>query len=113
MSQIIHEEFLIEDQETQRSMVLPVILLILAVVYDLSPVDVIPDIPVVGYVDDFFITVIAFFNFLQKWLEGSSLLISSMFKWMKWGVVFLGIMAVSLVGFAFWGVVKLITAIWS
>jgi len=47
------------DRYEGRSLAFPVFLLILAIIYDISPIDIIPDIPVVGYVDDFFITAAA------------------------------------------------------
>jgi|GEM_PF-421371 len=102
---------IVKAEEIQRSLLLPVVLLILAIVYDLSPVDVIPDVPIFGYVDDFFITATAFLNFLQKWLEGSRLVLAGMVKWLKWVIVLLGIMAVSLVGLAVCGIVKLFSAL--
>jgi len=111
MSQISQDDVSTVERGSEHSLVLPVILLILAVVYDLSPVDVIPDVPVAGYIDDFFITVTAFLNFFQKWLEGSSLVLAAIVQWLKWGVVFLGVMAVSLVGLAVYGIVKLISAL--
>lgn len=42
-----------------------------AVLYDISPVDVIPDIPVVGWVYDFFITVTAGLNLIQQYTSES------------------------------------------
>ena len=38
----------------------------LGFVYMLSPIDVIPDIPVVGWVDDFFVMTSTGFNLLEK-----------------------------------------------
>ena len=37
----------------------------LAALYDVSPVDIIPDIPVVGWIDDILITLTAFLNCIQ------------------------------------------------
>ncbi|MFA5028173.1 MAG: DUF1232 domain-containing protein [Candidatus Methylomirabilota bacterium] len=88
-------------------MAAPAILAALAVAYVLSPVDVIPDMPVVGYVDDFFLAGAVAFYALERWCEGSSAVLSEVFGWFKWAVIFLGISAVSLVGLAAWGIVKL------
>lgn len=41
----------------------------LAVLYDVSPVDIIPDIPVVGWIDDFIITASAGLNCIEKFTE--------------------------------------------
>lgn len=95
------------NQQAQRSIVFPVVLFMLAILYDISPIDLIPDIPVVGYVDDFFITAIATLNLLEKWLQDSSIVLASLLRLAKWLVVFTGIIAVSLVGLAAWGIVKL------
>ena len=101
------EGVLVMNQQSQRSMVFPVVLFMLAILYDISPIDLIPDIPVVGYVDDFFITAIATLNLLEKWLQDSSVVLASLLRLAKWLVVFVGIIAVSLVGLAVWGIVKL------
>jgi len=101
------EGVLVMNQPSQRSMVFPVVLFMLAIIYDISPIDLIPDIPVVGYVDDFFITAIATLNLLEKWLQDSSIVLASLLRLAKWLVVFTGIIAVSLVGLAAWGIVKL------
>jgi len=66
------------DYQSERPMAVPVFLFVLAILYDISPIDIIPDIPVVGYVDDFFITAIATLNLLQKWLQNSSVILASM-----------------------------------
>ncbi len=96
-------------QTSERSLVVPVILLILAILYDLSPIDIIPDIPVIGYIDDLFVTATATLNLLQKWLRDSSTILSSMLGMIKWIVIFAGIIAVLLFGMAGWGIVKAFT----
>lgn len=101
------EGVLVMNKQSQRSMVFPVFLFMLAIFYDISPIDLIPDIPVVGYIDDFFITAIATLNLLEKWLQDSSIVLASLLRLAKWLVVFVGIIAVSLVGLAVWGIVKL------
>ena len=98
---------IVMNQQSQRSMVFPVFLFMLAILYDMSPIDLIPDIPVIGYVDDFFITAIATLNLLEKWLQDSSVVLASLLRLVKWLAVFVGIIAVCLVGLALWGIVKL------
>ncbi len=93
-------------QVPERSLVMPVVFLVLAIFYDLSPIDIIPDIPVVGYFDDLIITAIATLNFLQKWFEDTSGIFAAALGFMKWLVIFVGIIAVSLVGLIVWGIVK-------
>ena len=101
------EGVMVMNQASQRSMVFPVVLFMLAILYDISPIDLIPDIPVVGYIDDFFITAIAMLNLLEKWIQDFSIVLASLLRLAKWLVVFVGIIAVSLVGLAAWGIVKL------
>ena len=94
------------SQVPERSLVMPVVLLVLAILYDLSPIDIIPDIPVIGYVDDLIITAIATLNLMQKWFEDTSGILAAALGFMKWLVVLIGIIAVSLVGLIVWGAVK-------
>ena len=94
------------SQDSERSMVVPVVFLVLAILYDLSPIDIIPDIPVIGYVDDLIITAIATLNLLQKWFEDTSGMLAAALGLMKWLVIFVGIIAVSMVGLIIWGAVK-------
>ena len=91
---------------SERSMVVPVLLFALAILYDLSPIDIIPDIPVIGYFDDLIITTIATLNLLQKWIKNSSRILAGLLGLMKWLVIFVGIIAVSMVGLIIWGAVK-------
>lgn len=93
-------------RDSEPSLVTPVILFILAILYLLSPIDIIPDVPVIGQIDDLLVTAAATLNLLQKWLHNSSSILSLMLGLIKWAVIFLGIIAVSLVGLAGWGIVK-------
>lgn len=92
---------------SERSMVVSVLLFVLAILYDLSPIDIIPDIPVIGYFDDLLITAAATLNLLQKWLQDTSIVFAAALGLMKWLVIFVGIIAVSMVGLIIWGAVKL------
>lgn len=69
----------------------------LAVLYDLSPVDIIPDIPVVGWVDDFFITATAGLNLIQQYTSESMQWLSTIAKTLKWLTIILGVIVVLLV----------------
>lgn len=69
----------------------------LAVLYDLSPVDIIPDIPVVGWVDDFFITATAGLNLIQQYTSESMQWLSTIAKTLKWLTIILGVIVVILV----------------
>lgn len=69
----------------------------LAVLYDVSPVDIIPDIPVVGWVDDFFITATAGLNLIEQNTKESMQWLSTIAKSLKWVVIILGIIVILLV----------------
>lgn len=69
----------------------------LAVLYDISPVDIIPDIPVVGWVDDFFITATAGLNMIQQYTSESMQWLSTIAKTLKWLTIILGVIVVLLV----------------
>lgn len=69
----------------------------LAIVYDISPVDIIPDIPVVGWVDDFFITATAGLNLIEQHTKESMKALSTIAKTLKWMTIILGAIVILLV----------------
>ena len=71
--------------------------LILAILYDLSPIDIIPDIPVVGWIDDFLITVTAGLNMIQVQLENANSSLTGIFTTLKWIAFILSIIVILLV----------------
>ena len=78
-------------------------LLGLAAVYDISPVDIIPDIPVVGWVDDFVITATTALNCVQQFTAETSQTLSTLAKTLKWILILVGgiliVLIVLLAGF--------------
>lgn len=62
----------------------------LALLYDVSPVDIIPDIPVVGWIDDFIITATTGLNCIQQFTAESSQTLSTIAKTLKWIGIILG-----------------------
>lgn len=85
------------SNENNGNLVMPIVWMVLAVLYDVSPVDIIPDIPVVGWVDDFFITATATLNLIQKAAADSAEGLSAITKTLKWITLILGIIAILLV----------------
>ena len=57
-----------------------IVIAILAVLYDISPIDIIADISVVGWIDDATITIGAFSNLAEKYFQE----MSGFFKAIKW-----------------------------
>lgn len=85
-----------ETDKVGRRSVWSWIILVLAVIYGVSPVDIVPDVPFIGWVDDFFIILFAALNLLQFSTEGKNPVLSKLAKWIKWLVVLLGVVAVLL-----------------
>ena len=83
--------------DNNGNMVMPIIWMAAALLYDVSPLDVIPDVPVIGWIDDFFITATATLNLIQKAAADSAEWLSAIAKTLKWITVILGIIAILLV----------------
>lgn len=81
----------------EKKQITSLVLAGLAVLYDISPVDVISDIPVVGWVDDFFITATAGLNLIQQYTSESMQWLSTIAKTLKWLTIILGVIVVLLV----------------
>jgi hypothetical protein len=97
--------------EPRRS-VAPFVVFGLAVLYVFSPVDIIPDIPVVGWVDDGFILSTATLYMVEKGLGIQSRLFLSLLKTLRWIVLILGVIAVTLIavlGVAIIAIIKWLT----
>ena len=76
------------------------ILFILAVIYGASPADLIPDIPVAGWIDDFTIGAAAFTNLIHQQFFQTNEQISRLLKKIKWiliSLVFLIILVAILI----------------
>jgi uncharacterized membrane protein YkvA (DUF1232 family) len=73
------------------------IFLALAILYDVSPVDIIPDIPVIGWIDDFFVTAVASLNVIQKTLADSVMWLSQIAKILKWLTIGVGAIVILLI----------------
>ncbi|SRR6266545_1203693 len=77
--------------------VLPYVLLGLAVLYAVSPIDIIPDVPVVGWFDDFFVVAAAALNVLQHGMGQQNRLLVQIVGLLKWGVIAVGAVLILLV----------------
>lgn len=73
------------------------LLMVLSVAYLLSPVDIIPDIPVVGWVDDFLAITVAGLNLLQGYASAGNSSLAQLLKFIKWAVIVLGVICILLV----------------
>lgn len=86
-----------EELEEKKSTVGAWIMLVLALLYGVSPVDIIPDIPVVGWVDDFFINVTAILNLIQAECHQTNETLASIAKGLKWVAIGIGVVVILLV----------------
>ena len=62
----------------------------LCLLYGISPVDIIPDIPIVGQIDDLIILVSGGLNLLQRYMERNDSSLTSIVKVIKRIVIALG-----------------------
>lgn len=84
---------------------LSVVIAMLALAYDVSPIDAVPDaIPVLGWLDDIGITVMAALNVYQQFAANQDALLVKLVKYIKWMIVALVILA----GIAVGGLITLI-----
>jgi len=72
------------------------LLFILSIIYTISPIDLIPDAPVVGWFDDATLLMSSGLNMVQKYLGDSHILVYKALKLLKWGILILGIIVVLL-----------------
>ncbi|MBP5479092.1 MAG: DUF1232 domain-containing protein [Bacteroidaceae bacterium] len=77
-----------------RKQITSIILLIGAIVYDFIPADLIPDIPVIGWIDDFFVTSSALFNCIQQFSDDGNEILTRIMKWLKWTCLLLAVLII-------------------
>lgn len=84
------------------------VIALLALAYDLSPIDAIPDgIPVLGWLDDLCVTLVAALNMYQQFAKDQNSALVKLAKYIKWMLVALVIVA----GIAVGGLVAAIVAL--
>ena len=81
----------------------------MAAAYDISPVDIIPDIPIVGWIDDFLLTITAILNCIQQFTRETSHGLSVIARTLKWIVILLGGILIALVGLFVGFIVKTVS----
>jgi len=97
----------VAEPRQELNLFFPLLLFGLAIVYVLSPIDPIPDIPVLGQIDDLIVATIATLNLLQKWLRNTSAFLSAILGMAKWLLILGSMAALSLAGMAVMGAVQL------
>lgn len=87
-----------KEIEIKKTKPLDWILLILAIVYTLSPIDIISDVfPVAGWLDDFTALATTVLNIIQKGFIDTHTLISTIAKTLKWIILLLGVILVVII----------------
>ncbi|MES2205682.1 MAG: DUF1232 domain-containing protein [Pseudomonadota bacterium] len=81
----------LKDQKSSWMFVL------LSMVYAISPIDIIPDIPFIGWVDDITFLIVAALNLLEKGAGIHSQSLLSIIRTLKWVALILGVIAITLV----------------
>ena len=95
------------NKETLPSTTGAWVLMALSVLYFISPVDIIPDVPVVGQIDDLIIAATGSLNLLQKYLERWDSEFSTVVKIIKWILIFIGIIVIAILALAAAAIIKL------
>ena len=82
----------------------------LAVLYMVSPVDILPDvIPVAGWVDDLLITVTGGLNLIQSYVKEGNETLASILGMIKWVVIILGVIAIAIIALLVFVVYKVVS----
>ena len=98
---MITESEIVDDKninkENNSKKVLAWILMVVAVIYGLSPIDIIPDIPVVGWIDDCIVNLVAFTNLIQQQFFQTNIILNKLISTIKW--INIGLVAIILMVF--------------
>ncbi len=78
------------------SVVGPWVIMALCLLYGISPVDLIPDIPIVGQIDDLIILASGTLNLAQRYMERADSSFTTIIKVTKWIVITLGAIVIIL-----------------
>ena len=68
-----------------------------SILYDVIPADFIPDIPLVGWLDDMLLTSSAALNCLQQFGVNANGKVDRLLKWLKWICILLAILVIIVV----------------
>ena len=81
-----------KNKESKNKKVWSWILLIAAMIYGVSPVDLVPDSPIIGWIDDFMIGSAALMNFIQQQFFQTNNSLNKLFKQIKWILISIAIL---------------------
>ena len=76
----------------------PWIPLILALIYTVSPIDLVPDfIPIVGWLEDALLVIVGGLNGIQNGVLEANSSLRTLIKYLKWGLLIIGGIAMLIV----------------
>ena len=76
----------------------PWIPLILALIYTVSPIDLVPDfIPIVGWLEDALLVIVGGLNGIQNGVLEANSSLRTLIKFVKWGILIIGGIAILIV----------------
>lgn len=96
--EIHREEVPVEDNSSNIKKALAVLLMLAALAYDASPIDLIPDVPIIGWIDDAGLTLAAGVNLIQQFVGNQNASLVKLLKYAKWTFVSMVAIAVLLLG---------------
>ena len=86
------------DNKPASQGIKPWIPLILALLYTISPVDLVPDfIPIVGWCEDALLLIVGGLNGIQNGILDANSSLRTLIKFVKWGILIIGGIAILIV----------------
>lgn len=86
------------DNKPASQGIKPWIPLILALLYTISPVDLVPDfIPIVGWFEDALFVIVGGLNGIQNGILDTNSSLRTLIKFVKWGILIIGGIAILIV----------------
>ena len=86
-----------ENQPASKG-IKPWIPLILALIYTVSPIDLVPDfIPIVGWFEDALLVIVGGLNGIQNGVLEANSSLRTLIKYLKWGLLIIGGIAILIV----------------
>lgn len=81
-----------------KSGITPWIPLILAVIYTVSPVDLVPDVlPIVGWLEDALFLIVGGLNGIQNGVLDDNSSLRKIIKFLKWGLLIIGVIGILII----------------
>ena len=86
------------DNKPASQGIKPWIPLILALIYTISPIDLVPDfIPIVGWFEDALFVIVGGLNGIQNGILDANSSLRTLIKFVKWGILIIGGIAILIV----------------